>query len=203
MEFAPTAIFVVSLNDVAVSEPLNVTLLGAADCYTDVKFKSSKTYCVTVNADGEIKGVRAGSATITVSTHNGHEAKLKVTVKKAPSSVKVSPTSATMGVGQVDQLKLTFTSGSACSYGFYDYDTSVLSVSETGEVRALQEGSTKITGKTHNNKKAYCTITVKKAPESISIGEGDLLIVANAYGIIFHHVHKFHLNLTFEQRIVR
>ena len=46
-----------------------------------VTFKSSDTSIVKVGKDGQIKGVKAGKATITVSG-DGVEFKIKVTVKK-------------------------------------------------------------------------------------------------------------------------
>ena len=49
-------------------------------------------------------------------------------------------------------------------------DTSIVSISPNGTVKALKSGTTTVTAKTSNGKTAVCTITVNKAvPEKVTV----------------------------------
>ena len=129
-------------------------------------FSSSKTSVATVSASGVITAKKAGTATITVKTHNGKTAKVTVTVKKAPSSIKLSPTKATLTVGETATYKYTLTSGAAAGVTFTSSDETVATVTDAGVVTAVGEGTATITVKTHNGKKATSTLTVEPAAET-------------------------------------
>ena len=143
-------------------------------CACSVSYKSSKTSVVTVDENGLLTAKKTGSATITATSYNGKTATLKITVKKEPSSVKLSGESKTLGVGETALVKATLSSGSAGGYSFASSDPAVLSVSENGLLTANQIGTAKITVQTFNGKKSSAELTVCPAPQQVSIAGGDI-----------------------------
>src|SRR5699024_3818536 len=77
-----------------------------------LKFKSSKTSVATVSADGVVTAKRTGKVNITVSTYNGLSAVLKISIVKAPSSVKIVSDRDSLGVGETLKLGYKLSSGS-------------------------------------------------------------------------------------------
>lgn len=149
----------------------------------EIHYSSSAARYVKVNAvSGEISGERAGKAAITAETHNGISASCTVIVEKAPSRVKLSVDSKTMGVGQ--QQLLTVTLNGRGHYSIKSSKPAVLTADESGMLCAVGEGKAKITVTTHNGRSASLTITVAPAPTELSaakdaiilgIGESELL----------------------------
>ena len=177
---APSAVTLTAARTtIGVGEKLAlVAQLEPAGLTGSLKFSSSKTRYVTVDANGVVTAKKAGSATITVTTYNGKKATLKITVKKAPSSVSLKTTSTLLGVGETAQLSATLSSGSAGSYSFSSADETKLTVDENGLVTALQPGEVSVSVKTYNGKTKSGVITVKPAPESITLANASLKIGA-------------------------
>ena len=177
---APTDVTLTAARTtIGLNEKLALTAqLEPAGVNGALTFSSSNTRYVTVDANGVVTGKRAGSATITVKTYNGKKATLKITVKKAPSSVSLKTTRTVLGVGETAQLTATLSSGSAGGYSFSSSDETKLLVDETGLVTALQPGEVSVTVKTYNGKTKSGTITVMSAPESITLAETALRIGA-------------------------
>ena len=133
------------------------------------RYSSSNTRYAKVSADGIVTAVKVGTATITIKTYNDLAFKLKVTVKKAPTSLKLSPASLVLGVGESQQLGHTIPSGTATTLTYLSADAEIASVNATGMVTGLALGGTTIQATTHNGKTAVCSVTVVPAPESISL----------------------------------
>ena len=60
-----------------------------------IKWTSSNNKIATVNQSGVVKGIKAGTITITASAHNGKKATRKVTVQKNSSSTPSTPSTPT------------------------------------------------------------------------------------------------------------
>lgn len=110
------------------------------------------------------KGV--GTATITVKTYNGKTATCKVTVKNAPTSVKLSRSSLNLIKGMRCTISETTNSGSyAKSFAWSSSNTMVATVTkDSGNkaiVQAVGKGTAYIKIKTYNGKTATCKVTVK------------------------------------------
>ena len=135
------------------------------------KFKSSNTAVVTVDSAGKVTGKKAGNATITVTTGNGKTATCKVTVKAAPTSMKLNVTSRTLGVGQTYTLKPTLSSGSAGAVSYSSNNTAVATVNAAGKITPKKTGSAVITAKTYNGKPAKCTVKVIAAPTGVKLSK--------------------------------
>ena len=127
--------------------------------------ESSDPARVSVTKKGVIKGLKTGSATVTVTADNGVSASCEVTVKNAPGSITLSPSSVTLGVGQTAALKVGLPSGSAASGTFESSDEKVATVDEMGVVTAKKVGTATITAKSYNGKTATSAVKVVRAPE--------------------------------------
>lgn len=87
-------------------------------------------------------------------------------------TVKLSKSALTLTVGKTATLKAIVTPSNATNrkVTFTSSKKSVATVSATGKVKAIKAGTTTITAKTANGKKATCKVTVKaKSAEPISI----------------------------------
>ena len=114
----------------------------------------------TVSKDGVVKGVKAGSTTVTVKTHNGKQATVTVKVLKAPGKVTLDKTSATLDVKQTLQLTAKLPSKTASQIKWTTSNAKVATVSDTGLVTGVAKGKATITATTFNGKKATCAVTV-------------------------------------------
>ncbi|MGX8706884.1 MAG: Ig-like domain-containing protein, partial [bacterium] len=163
-----------------VSNALQV-ILGSetgVDYIRELTFESAKTKYVTVNADGQLVGVKKGSSTITVHTSNGLKATCKVTVKSAPGKVTIAPSALTLNAGETKALTGKLNSSSAAGgITWSSSDEAVATVdANTGKVTAIAAGSAIITAKTYNNKTTTATVRVRPAPESLAFDEAELTL---------------------------
>ncbi len=126
-----------------------------------VTWKSSKEKVVKVK-NGKITALKAGSATIT-ATSGGKKATCKVTVKKAPTSIRLNKSSKTLKKGKTFQIKVTMKPKSSASYHitYKSNNTKVAKVSSKGKITAVKKGKATITVKAFNKKSAKIKITVK------------------------------------------
>ncbi|MDR1806298.1 MAG: leucine-rich repeat protein [Clostridium sp.] len=143
----------------AVATSITLTPSGALGTRT---YSSSNTSVATVDKNGKVTAKAVGTASITVKMWNGKSSAIKVTVKKAPTKVTLSKSTATITKGKTLTLTRSYPSGTAaytaCSWS--SSDTSVATVSG-GKITAKKKGSCYITVKTYNGKTAKCKITVK------------------------------------------
>ena len=139
-----------------------------------ITWSSSNTSVATVT-DGIVKGVKAGSATITATASNGVKATCSITVEEVSSTVEVTgvslnSTSGTLEVGKTVQLTATVSPTNATNktITWSSSNTSVATVSN-GLVTAKSAGSATITAKSNNGKSATYKLTV-----SIPVGDLNL-----------------------------
>ena len=140
-----------------------------------VAYTSSDPGVAKVAADGTITAVGPGVATITARSYNGLQDTAEITVKAAPSSVRIAPTSITMGVGEVYALSPVITEGSYTQFT-YKASNSRVSVTEGGLITARKSGTAKVTVTTHNGKKATLSIKVLNAPSEIRLDKTELTL---------------------------
>jgi uncharacterized protein YjdB len=96
---------------------------------------------VAVSEDGIIKGIAKGSATITVKSHNGLSAKIKITVRSLASASRMtlSPASLTLGVGMNADAQMKFTSGYGGLVKFTSSNLDVAAVDANGKITPTAE----------------------------------------------------------------
>ena len=135
-------------------------------------WSSSNSSIASVDSNGKVTAKKSGWANITVKTSNGKTATCKVTVKPAPTSVKVNPASLTLGKGETYTISQSTNSGSyAWGFSWSSSNTSVATVTKgsanKATVTAKGVGTATIKIKTYNGKTATCKVTVKNAPTSV------------------------------------
>ena len=134
-----------------------------------VTWSSSNKGVVTVDQDGKIKAVKAGTATITVTTDDGgKKATCAVTVTNKSvevTGVKLDKSTVSLLESQTAQLTATISPSNATdnSITWETSNASVATVDYTGKITAVKTGTATITAKTKNNKTATCSVTVSTA----------------------------------------
>lgn len=171
---APTRVVVTSatktIGQKQITNPIGYALYaGDERTIGTVSFATSNKKIVQVNSKGQMLGVATGTATIKITAYNGVSTSFKVTVKKAPSRLTISPTSATLAVGQTGKISYKLTSNTAAGMTFVSSNPGVATVSATGVVTAVGVGGCQIKVATHNGLVKYSKITVKKAPENVTL----------------------------------
>ena len=170
---------------VGANAPLKAEVLDAAGAViagTKLVWATEDAAIATVSQSGVVTGVKVGSVQIAASAQ-GKSAIAQITVNPTPvASVRLSPTSRDLLVGQTVQLvadaldannavltgrPITFTSSNA----------TVASVSAAGVVTALAAGSTIITAASEG-KTAVATITVAIVPVA------SVVVTPNANAIV-------------------
>ena len=166
-----------SLSLTATISPSNAT-------NKNVSWKSSNTSVATVS-NGNVTAVKAGTATITVTTEDGGKtATCNVTVIAKVAGVSIDKSSATLLEGETITLTATINPSNATNKNvtWSSSNSSVASVSN-GVVTALKAGTTTITVTTEDGgKTATCYVTVIAKVSNISLNktsasltEGDTL----------------------------
>ena len=144
-------------------------------------WSSSNSSVASVDSSGKVTAKKSGTANITVKTTNGKTATCKVTVKPAPTSVKINPASLTLGKGEKYTISQSANSGSyAWGFSWSSSNTSVATVTKgsanKATVTAKGVGTATITIKTYNGKTAQCKVTVKNAPTSVTTNPTSLIL---------------------------
>lgn len=155
----------------AVSPLLSPESAGGSITYT-----SSDESVVAVTAAGKLTARKQGFAVVRAETYNGLEAELAVTVLAAPSKVTLNASKRTMGVGETFQLAAATPAGSWSTFTFKSSKASVASVTADGMVTVKKTGKAKITVKTYNGKSAAFTVTAKKKPVSVKLGDASVTL---------------------------
>ncbi len=160
---ATVAVTGVTLNKATLS-----LIAGASETLATnkkVTWKSSNAAVATVDANGKVTAVKAGEATITVTTEDGAKtAVCKVTVTMPVSGVTLNKTSLTLNIGANETLTATVAPADATNkkVTWKSSDAAVATVDANGKVTAVKAGEATITVTTEDGgKTATCKVTVK------------------------------------------
>lgn len=146
----------------------NVTPATAKD--KSVTWTSSKSSVATVDANGVVKAVKAGSAKITAKTTNGKKATLTVTVKQPVTGIKVNQEEVSLKGGASFKAKATVSPSTATdkkvSWSTSDKKVAVV---DGGKILARGKGTCTITAKAKGGKDiaASIKVTVTSAPKKV------------------------------------
>ena len=163
------------------SSKLTATVKPTNATNKNVIWKSSNSSVVSVDSNGNIKALKVGSATITVTTKDGgYTAEAKIEVGEAASGenvvkvkgVTLNKTELTLTEGNKTKLTATVNPGDATNKNvtWESSNSSIVSVDSNGNIKALKAGSATITVTTKDgNYKATCRITVKEKEPVYSI----------------------------------
>lgn len=147
--------------NLGVKEKLTLEPKITKNSHTSLTYAVKNSKIATVSKTGVVTGVKVGKTTVTVKTHNGKKATLKVAVMKAPSKVTVEPEKLMLEIGQNQVLTASLPKKTA-SYKltWISSNKKVAKVDANGVVTAVGAGMAKITVTTFNKKKAACEVTV-------------------------------------------
>ncbi len=161
---ASSAAVKVSISNTSAALNIGKSLTLKATTNSGGKFtwSSSNKKVATVTSSGVVKGISAGTATVTAKdSKSGKTVKCTVKVSKTVlKSIKLTETSKTLAVGSSYTIKPSLNP----SNGAVKYSTSnksVASVTSAGVVKALKAGTAKITvADANGSKKAVLTVKV-------------------------------------------
>ena len=162
------------------TDKLTATLVPA-DANGTITWSTSDSSVATVSSDGTVTAVKNGTATVTAKCSD-LSAQTKVTVINPLKAITITGTTHSIKKGQTTQLGLTYdpadTTDSVAAT-WTSSNTSVATVSKTGLVTALKDGSTTIKATVGNVSSTY-DIAVKevkltgiKMEEKALIHKGD------------------------------
>ena len=159
------------------------TWLEPVDARSVLTYSSNQKKNVTVDDEGTVTGLRAGTATITITAYNGVKDTVKVTVKKAPGSVTLSESELTLGydrknrMGETAKLTATLTNGSAGACEFTSSDAWVARVDpHTGVITARGTGTAVITATSYNGNSASCIVHVLEAAAGLEAQQSEVTL---------------------------
>ena len=146
----------------------------------NLKWTSTNTNVVTVKKGSGnaavLKATGQGTANVKITLYNGKTATCKVTVKPAPTSVKINPTSLTLGKGEGYTISASTSSGSYANNANIKWtstNTKVVTVKKgsgnKAELKAVGKGTANVKITLYNGKTATCKVTVKPAPTSVKV----------------------------------
>lgn len=147
----------------------------------DIAFATNNKSIAAIDSNGNVIGKKIGSTIITAKTNNDKTATCKITVKRAPASISLNITSASIGIGEKSiDLNSKVTGGYSKQRKYTSSNAKIAKVNSSGIVTGMKVGTATITCTTYNNKKATCKITVGKEPTSIKITNSNRVIQKNS-----------------------
>ena len=149
---------------------LSATVYPSSLTDKSVTWESSNTKIATVTSAGKVKGVKAGSATITC-TSNATGLKATCTVNVVNGIVTLNKTEACVQKGKTMTLKATVTPETLAdkSMTWESSDKKIATVTKAGKVKGVKYGTATITcTSVATGAKATCQVTVGKVVVSIS-----------------------------------
>lgn len=150
--------------------------MSPARCSDAVIWSSDNENVATVTQKGVVKGIAAGTATITAKTkYSEQEASCVMTVHGGATAVDIQQSNIVLALNSVVTPMTAQLNCSIVGDGVSDvitYSSSnkkIATVDSNGMVTALQKGSVTITAKSISGKKDTCKVTVVQAATELSI----------------------------------
>ena len=168
VKISPTALTLGKGESYTIKENTNS---GSYANAANLKWTSTNTRVVTVKKGSgnkaALKAVGTGTASVRVTLYNGRTATCRVTIKKAPASVKISPSSLTLNVGESYTIKENTNSSSyahAANLKWTSTNTRVVTVKKgsgnKAVLKAVSEGTANVKLTLYNGKTAICKVSV-------------------------------------------
>ena len=171
-----------------------IATIMPSDADKTLTWSSSDTRVATVEGNGLVTAVSAGTATITATALNGVKDTVEVKVEApiAPTELRLSPSSLELEVEGTAQLKTSLLPAEANQAVTYSSsDESVAKVSSEGKVTAVSSGTAIITATSVADPAvlATCTVTVKaKEQPECSISMPNTAIELNVNESVYFEV---------------
>ena len=165
------------------SETLTATVAPADATNKKVTWKSSDAAVATIDANGKVTGVKAGEATITVTTDDGGKtATCKVTVK--PNLVsEITLAAVALYVGENKSITATVKPDDATNKAltWKSSNETVATVDATGKVTGKKIGTATITATAQDGSgvSGSCTVTVLSTVKKVTVEPATLTLGQN------------------------
>ncbi len=154
----------ISLQDMTIAVGENVTLKPVVEPTNALKillWSTNNDKVVTVDEKGQIGGMAKGTATITVTTHDGKTARAKVTVDDTiPASIKIDNCTGGIAINTPIDLKAVYSPTTAKANVVWSSSNTAIATVSNGRVSAKKVGDVTITATTSNGKVAKCRLKV-------------------------------------------
>jgi len=126
-----------------------------------VNWVSSDPNIVTVDSNGKITALKAGTATITATTTDGSNLSKSCTVTvNEPTNITLDKTTDLINVGDTDKITASVTPVGQ-DVTWTSSDEGIVKVDQNENITGLKAGTAIITATTADGKTASCTVTVK------------------------------------------
>lgn len=160
------------------SKPITPTITNGEG--KKVTWDSENKSVATVNDEGNVTGIAAGTATITAEIAGGNSATCNVTVtaKAEAASISVSPKTASVAVGGTTKLT-AIAKPDGTSVSWVSGDPSIATVGGDGTVTGKKAGTVTITATGKDNKQDTSSVTVTEAA-GISISSSTTSVAVGA-----------------------
>lgn len=173
------------------NDKLSVKLVPEDTTYTGtIEWSSSDESVVTVDKNGNINGLKEGTALITVKAiENGNEiiATSEVTVKEIPlDSIEIDISNFDLEIGKTEKLNIICNPENTTDNINIEWSSSnekVATIDQNGNIEALSVGTTVITAKV-GEKTASVEVTVKAIPiTSIEINAPVKVLIGGTFDV--------------------
>lgn len=156
---------------------------------TDLVWSTSNSAVATVDNDGVVTLVSAGTAIITVRpayNPNLIMAQCVMTVMQSATNFALSTTELTIEVGDVSAINYVMTPGNASTdISWKSMDTTIATVASDGKVTAKAPGRTYVVATTENGYTGTCLVIVTKAATGVTLDVYHLTVaVGDTYQVI-------------------
>lgn len=175
-----------TLTKKGATKTISKTISPSSASDKTLTWSSSNSKVATVNSSGKVTAVKNGTATIKAKTANGKTASVKVTVKIPVAATSVSLSSANFTLakkGATKTLRATVSPSNATnkSITWKSSNTKVATVTSSGKVIAVKNGTATITAKTSNGKTAKVTVKVSIAQPAASKAGNDAALARSIF----------------------
>lgn len=150
---------------------LNANIEPAHASDKTVIWISSNTNLATVNSEGKVELLEAGTVTITAKSSNGKEDSIKINIEKQVvegTKIILDKNSVYLNEGDILQIVGTVypTDANEKTITWESSDEKFAKV-ENGKVTAIKEGTVDIIATSNNGIKAICKVNIKKSKEEL------------------------------------
>ena len=132
---------------------------------TGFQYNVSGDEAFTIDKNGKIKAIKAGKATIEISTYNGKTVSCEVRVGNPPEKITLSANSKTLYMGATGKVYINIPADCASKKTTIESDNEkVITVNSKCELTPISVGTATIKATTYNGKTAECQINVVEKP---------------------------------------
>ena len=178
LTLAPSeAVLYTNGTDYVDEQQLDATLPGGVTA--TVLYTSSNPEVATVDQDGLVRAVSAGTTVIGVKTVDGKYASANITVKQLSSSIALDCTELEMGEGDYHQLDTLLDPDTEAVITYTTSDDRVATVDNNGLIRAISGGTATVSATMQDGKHADVSVTVLPGPTGIRLNTTGVYLQQN------------------------